>query len=214
MNCELDIVIKFMKMQKITLIIVLLISGSGLFAQDFDNEPKGGFQKDHLFTGGSISLGFGTNTFQVGANPVFGYSLTKWLDAGLVFNYNYAAYKNIYAVNDKLRNSTYGGGAFTRLYPLRFLFAHIQFEHNFIKEKYIPPNGGENETTNIEANSLLTGVGISSDRYAGDSRPYFYFMVLFDVLDQDYSPYTSSDGSIIPILRAGIHVPLFQGKKE
>ena len=77
-----------MKMQKITLFVILLISGSGLFAQDFDNESKSGFQKDRLFTGGSISFGFGTNTFQIGANPVFGYSLAKWVDAGLVFNYN------------------------------------------------------------------------------------------------------------------------------
>jgi hypothetical protein len=37
-------------------------------------------------------------------------------------------------------------------------------------------------------------------------------MVLFDVLDQDFSPYTRSDGVIIPIIRAGIQVPLFQGK--
>ena len=208
----MDIVVKFMKMQKITLFVFLLISGSGLFAQDFDNESKSGFQKDRLFTGGSISFGFGTNTFQIGANPVFGYSLAKWVDAGLVINYNYTAYSDVFAQNDKLKTSTYGGGAFTRLYPLRFLFAHIQFEHNFIKEKYFPTNGGETETNNVEANSLLTGLGLATERYPGDGRPYFYFMVLFDVLDQDYSPYTRSDGVIIPIIRAGIQVPLFQGK--
>lgn len=197
-------------MQKIKLVLILLISGTCVFAQDNENEELRGFRKDLLFSGGSISFGLGSNTFQIGANPVFGYSLAKWIDAGLVVNYNYASYRDIIMSNDKLRSTTYGGGAFTRLYPLRFLFAHVQFEHNFIKEKYIPSNGGTNETNNVDANSLLAGVGLATERYPGDGRPFFYLAVLFDVLNEDFSPYTRSDGTRIPILRAGIQVPLFQ----
>lgn len=208
----MDIVIKLKKMRNIKLILILLVSGTGVFAQDNESEEPHGFQKDRLFSGGSISFGLGSNTFQIGANPVFGYSLAKWVDAGLVVNYNYASYRDVVAVNDKLRNTTYGGGAFTRFYPLRFLFAHVQFEHNFIKEKYIPNNGGEKETNNVDANSLLVGAGIATERFPGDGRPFFYLAVLFDVLDEQFSPYTRSDGSQIPILRAGIQVPLFQGK--
>jgi hypothetical protein len=58
----------------------------------------------------------------------------------------------------------------------------------------------------------LVGIGLATERYAGDGRPYFYLALLFDVLNNQYSPYLRSDGSIIPILRAGIHVPLFQGR--
>lgn len=208
----MDIVIKLFKMQKIKLVLILLISGTGVFGQDNENEEPRGFQKNRLFTGGSISFGLGSNTFQIGANPVFGYSLAKWVDAGLVVNYNYASFRDIITSNDKLRTTTYGGGAFTRLYPLRFLFAHVQFEHNFIKEKYIPTNGGNSETNNVDANSLLAGVGVATERYPGDGRPFFYLAVLFDVLNEDFSPYTRSDGTRIPILRAGIQVPLFQGR--
>lgn len=199
-------------MRKIKLVVIILLAGAASFAQDSESEEPRGFQKDRLFTGGSISFGLGSNTFQIGANPVFGYSLARWVDAGLVVNYNYASYRDVVMSNDKLRNTTYGGGAFTRLYPLRFLFAHVQFEHNFIKEKYIPSNGGDKETNNVDANSLLAGVGIATERYAGEGRPFFYLALLFDVLNEEYSPYTRSDGSRIPILRAGIQVPLFQGK--
>ena len=145
---------------------------------------------------------------------MLGYSLAKWVDAGIVVNYNYASYRDVISVNDKLRSSTYGGGVFTRLYPLRFLFAQAQFEHNFIKEKYIPGNGFENETNNVEANSLLVGAGVATERYAGDSRPFFYLALLFDVLDNDFSPYRRSDGSVMPILRAGLQIPLFQGRRN
>lgn len=212
MNSYLDIVIKLMKMYRLLLALLLIISTTAVFAQENENEKPHGFQKDRLFTGGSISFGLGSNTFQVGGSPVFGYSLTNWLDAGIVANYNYVSYRDVYANNDKLRSSTYGGGAFTRIYPLRFVFAQAQFEHNFVKQRYIPGGGLENETSNVEANSLLVGLGLATERYAGEGRPYFYLALLFDVLNNQYSPYLRSDGSIIPILRAGIHVPLFQGK--
>lgn len=199
-------------MRTINLVVMMLMAGTVSFAQGNENEEPRGFQKNKLFTGGSISFGLGSNTFQIGGNPVLGYSLAKWVDAGLVVNYNYASYRDVIMSNDKLRSTTYGGGAFTRLYPLRFLFAHLQFEHNFIKEKYIPSNGGDRETNNVDANSLLAGVGIATDRYAGEGRPFFYLALLFDVMNEDFSPYTRSDGSRIPILRAGIQVPLFQGR--
>ena len=132
------------------MVLILLISTAPAFAQDKESEEPHGFQKDHLFTGGSISFGLGSNTFQVGGSPVFGYNITNWLDAGVVANYNYVSYRNVYQNNDKLRSSTYGGGAFTRIYPLRFLFAQAQFEQNFIKQKYIPGfSGTENETSNV-----------------------------------------------------------------
>lgn len=209
-----DIVIKLHKMNRLLLVLALSASVSAGFAQSNEEESTGGFRKDRLFTGGSISFGLSNNTFQTGANPVFGYSIANWIDAGVVVNYNYASYREVYAYNDKIRSSTYGGGAFTRIYPLRFLFAQAQFEHNFIREKYIPGNGGLKETNNVEANSFLVGAGLATERYAGDSRPYFYLALLFDVLNNDFSPYRRSDGKAMPILRAGIQVPLFQNSRK
>src|SRR5690606_19629932 len=78
-------------------------------------ESPGGFQKANMFTGGSLALGFSSNSFQAGANPFLGYSLSSWVDAGIVVNYHYTAYRQVYNLNDRLRRSNYGAGLFTRI---------------------------------------------------------------------------------------------------
>jgi hypothetical protein len=195
-------------------IILLTVSAFGeTRAQESPDEPRG-FRKDKLFTGGSIALGFSGNSFQTGLSPVFGYSLTHWADVGVSVNYNYVSYRNIYFnSNDKIRRSTYGGGAFARLYPVNFLFAHIQYEHNFINEKYIPGDGSQTTKGKLDANSLLLGIGLSTERFPESGRPFFYLSLLADVLNQPSSPYTSATGTVRPFFRAGIQVPLFQGRR-
>lgn len=182
-----------------------------LHAQD-EPEKTSGFHKENLFTGGGISLGFSNNSFQAGASPVLGYNVASWVDAGIAVNYNYASFRDVNFVNDKLRESTYGGGIFAKLYPLPFLFVHSQFEHNFTTQKYLPGNGEQSEKNKVEANSLLLGLGYAGDRSPYSGRPFFYLSLLFDVLNSDYSPYATSDGRILPILRGGVQVPLFQGR--
>jgi hypothetical protein len=201
-------------MKKILFVfIALCLSSSLLRAQDEEREEeeKKGFKKENLFTGGSISLAFYNNTFLIGASPVFGYSIAKWIDAGLVGNYNYTSYRDVSVFDDKLRQSVYGGGAFMKLYPVRFLFAQAQFEHNFIRQKYMPPSGGTSQVTTTDASSFLIGAGYTTSRDPESGQPFFYLAVLFDILRNDYSPYTDAYGRTIPIIRAGIQVPLFQG---
>jgi len=143
---------------------------------------------------------------------VFGYSIARWIDAGIVGNYNYTSYRDVYVFDDKLHQSVYGGGAFTKLYPVRFLFLQAQFEHNFIKQRYILPGGGSSSTATTNANSFLVGGGYTTNRYPGSSQPFFYLAVLFDVSNNINSPYTDANGRTIPIIRGGIQVPLFGGK--
>jgi hypothetical protein len=196
----------------------LLLTATSLSAQEKDSEEKKGFKKENLFTGGGISLGFGFNdygnSFSVGASPVFGYSVTNWLDAGIVVNYIYTSYKNYPTDGYKVRISDYGGGAFAKLYPLRFLFLQAQFEHNFSHQKYIPGNGTSAYTYNYDGNSLLLGAGYAGGRDPLFKRAFFHIAVLFDVLGDVYSPYTDSYGRIVPNIAAGVQIPLFQGRKE
>jgi len=207
-------------MKKIGIILFCLcFTAASVWAQDEEEreEKEGGFKKENLFTGGSISLAFYNNTFLVGGSPVFGYSLAKWVDLGVVANYNYTSYRDVsyYGSDDKLRQSVYGGGSFIRLYPVRFLFAQAQVEHNFIKQKYIPANGGAGATTEKhEANSFLIGGGYTTNRYADSGQPFFYVAVLFDIAKGTYSPYTDAYNRAIPIVRAGVQVPLFQGRNR
>jgi len=201
-----------MKKMIVVLFCSFAFTGTG-FAQEEESEDKRFFRKENLFTGGSLSLSFFNNAFLIGGNPHFGYSLTRWADVGLVFNYNYTSYRDYNYLNDKLRQSVYGGGLFTRLFPVRFLFAQAQVEHNWIRLKYIPPpnSGMVNQTSRISGNSVLVGGGYTTGRDPSGKSVYGYLAVLFDVSKSENSPYTDNLNRAIPILRAGINIPLFQG---
>jgi hypothetical protein len=186
-----------------------------VFAQDERQEEEAkGFKKENFFTGGSISLSFYNQSFLIGGNPVFGYSLTKWADLGLVFNYTYMSQRDYLSFDDRFRQSVYGGGVFTRLFPVRFLFAQAQIEHNWIQQKYIPANNGPVDKITVSGNSILVGGGYATGRDPQSKSAYGYFAVLFDVTTNQNSPYTDYAGRSIPIFRAGINIPLFQGKRD
>jgi hypothetical protein len=201
-------------MKKGFLVLTCLITISlSVFGQDESEER--GFKKENFFTGGSISLSFFNGAFLAGGNPVFGYSLTKWADLGLVANYTYASYRDYRYYDDKLRQTVYGGGVFTRLFPVRFLFAQAQVEHNWIRSKYIPaPNSGDiSEVQSISGNSVLVGGGYTTGRDPNRKAAYGYLAILFDVSNDVNSPYKDGNRSI-PIIRAGFNVPLFQGNRN
>lgn len=196
-----------------------------LLAQDEPEEEaeEKGFKKENLFTGGSISLGFSSGQTVLGANPVFGYKLADWIDAGLAFNYVYNGARDYQQFDDKIRQTVLGPGVFTRLYPVKFLFVQGQFERNFSTTKYFPPGAGDpSEKYKSKANSLLLGAGFAQGRQKGSSD-FFYISLLFDVLKNVNSPYVDVDYDpnnpsadprikMTPILRAGVNVGLFQGR--
>lgn len=74
-------------MKKLILSLVMSSIVVGLFAQEEEEEQKGGWKKDHLFIGTSLNLGF-SNGFIIGLNPEVGYSINKFLDAGIATNFN------------------------------------------------------------------------------------------------------------------------------
>ena len=198
-------------MKKIWILCLLLNTTVAVMAQDEEEKEKPSF-KENLFTGGTISAGFGSNYFLIGASPMFGYSVTDWLDAGIVVNYNYQSWRHYAEFNDKLRQTTFGGGPFLKIYPVRFLFVQAQFEENFIRQKYIYPGGNYTDKRTGDASSFLIGGGYTSGRYGRGGNPFFYMSVLFDIGSDPLSPYKNSAGQAVPILAGGIQVPLFQGK--
>ncbi|HEX6846545.1 MAG TPA: hypothetical protein VF144_06185 [Chitinophagaceae bacterium] len=168
--------------------------------------------KQNLFTGGTVSLGFYSNTFLIGASPIFGYSATNWADVGIVVNYNYTNYRDVYVFDDRIKQQNFGGGGFVKLYPVRFLFAQAQWEYNFLRLKYIPPNNsGLEQKDKSEASSFLVGGGYTTGRQGRGGAPHYYLAILFDISNNIGSPYTDAYGRTIPIIRGGIQVPLFQG---
>jgi hypothetical protein len=181
--------------------------------RDGADDEKRPFQ-ENLFTGGSVSFSFFGNTFLVGGSPVLGYSLTNWLDAGVVVNATYASYRDYNGVlNDKLRQTLFGGGGSARLYPVRFLFVQGQIERNSIQQTFIPV-AGVKEKISVGASSTLIGGGYTSGRQGRGGRPFYYLAVMFDVGGDINSPYTDAYGRTIPIVRGGLQIPLFQGNSS
>lgn len=195
-------------MKTTLLACMLLLSVQLTWAQDQDSVR--GFNRDKVFIGGSLSLGFANNQFAAGVNPFIGYSLTNWLDAGVVVNYNYNATRDYPYFNDRIKQHTYGAGVFTRVFPVRFLFIQGQIEHNFINIRYNPASGGLKERYNRSAPSLLVGGGYTTGRQPGNDRGFFYLSLLVDVLKKENSPYTDNAGRMIPIIRTGFQTPLFR----
>jgi hypothetical protein len=206
-------------MKKIILALALVSFTHVAFCQkegEGDEETKKGFKKENIFIGGSGTLSFFNGSTVLGVNPYIGYSLNKFLDVAIVANVTYAGERDY--TGAKYRQWVYGPGAFVRIFPVKMIFLHAGVEHNFISLKVIPPanSGGSTEKFKVESNSVLLGAGLASNR-EGTKESFYYISLMVDVSKSIYSPYTEvlQDGSLraVPIIRAGIQIPLFQGKR-
>ncbi|MCX6314914.1 MAG: hypothetical protein NTX08_09300 [Sphingobacteriales bacterium] len=216
-------------MKKICL-CVLLSGWIGLgMAQEEKKQDKekstGKFKKENLFTGGGINLSFSSYGTVMGASPVIGYSLNKWLDAALIINFNYSSSRHAvyydaysgsyYYSDDKLRQTIWGPGLLLRAYPVKFLFVQVQGEENFSSQKLIPADGSPTQKDKFSAASCLVGAGYCNGRM-GPGSMFYYVSIMADVAKNRNSPYVEqlANGkvNVLPIIRAGIQVPLFQGK--
>ncbi len=210
---------------KKTLLVSFILFSFIASGQD-DSTRSRGFKKENLFTGGGVTLSFGSNGTVLGISPVFGYSIAKWVDAGLGVNFVYSSNRHVTYYNpntgqyfisdDKLKQTTIGPAAFVRLYPVRFLFAHAQGEINFVNQKLIYADGFPTEKRSTSAPSFLVGGGYCNGR-EGTGSLFYYVSILFDIAKDPNSPYvenlSNGDVNVLPIIRAGIQVPLFQGKR-
>ncbi len=194
-------------MRKFSSFIIFLTLFSNVHAQyNGDNTAKGKFDKKNIFTGGNVSLAFYTGTFAAGIGPHIGYSITKWLDAAVAVNYNYISQNDGY---NKIRQSDIGPGAFIRVFPVNFLYAQVQYEQNFIRQKEIYSTGYTN-IFKANAASLLLGAGYTSGREPGENT-YYYLTLMFDAMNNINSPYLDQYGRKIPVVRVGYNIALFQG---
>ena len=151
------------------------------------------FKKQRLFTGGSANIGFSSGSTMLGITPQLGYSVTNWMDAGITFNLNYLSQKDYYS-GDKLRQTTYGPGAFVRLFPVNFLFATAQYEYNSMHQKYIPNVAGSpSQISSFNANSFLVGAGYAGGRIRGGNS-YYYLSIMWDISGDPNSPYRDQYG--------------------
>lgn len=163
-----------------------------------------------MFFGANLNLGFANRSFNIGVNPEFGYSLTRWLDAGIAGNFNYFSQNATDFSSIRFRNVNYGAGLFTRIWPVNFLFLQIQPEYNWINSAQKNVITQQAFKYKYSAESLLVGIGYGS-RLVGSS--YTYFTLMMDVLQNPNSPYRDQFNDPLPVIRAGFGIYLHSGKK-
>lgn len=208
-------------MKKIILVLALSAIVTGTMAQDEKKEKdekdtkKKTFKKENLFLGGSLTASFFNGGTVLGISPYFGYSINKYVDVAASLGFSYTSQRDYFEYGDKVRQTVYGPGAFVRLFPVKFLFAQAQYEHNFIKLKYIPASNGTYlpSTNKIDANSVLVGGGYTSGRGDG-TNTFYYLSIMWDVSRVAESPYVDGLGRNFPIIKAGYNIGLFQGKRR
>jgi hypothetical protein len=147
-----------------------------------------------LFIGGSASLGFQSsryygNYFNIGASPLLGYKITKFLAVGpgLIYQfYNMGGYK----VHD------YGVKGFGQVSIYKSFLAH--FEHSVVNTQdfQVNANGQVMDQFRHQVSSTLVGGGyrsMANDRFGMD---------LYILLPVNYSTNTYNT-SYAPVIRAG-----------
>lgn len=203
-----------MKRTFIVLSLCLSVAAGRAIAQDrmpgrvntYSDEGTGtGFRKENFFVGGSLGLGFAADQFNVGVNPEAGWSLNRWLDVGAVVNFTYNSVSpdpsGYYNPDLSEKEFIYGGGLFARVYVVPFLFVTAQPEFNWTHDRQVyEANGGATYTYNVNAPSLLLGLGYGH-RMVGEGT--FWIAVMFDVAGSANSPYNDIYGHPLPVIRAG-----------
>jgi type II secretory pathway pseudopilin PulG len=143
-----------------------------------------------VYYGGTLGLSFGDYT-RISITPLIGYKLKPFLHIGGKATYEYIE-DSRYA--DKMTSSSYGGSIFTRAMPQRNIYFHA--EYAYINYEY---NVSELETDRYWVPFLYLGGGLVKPIGKSASA---YVEVLFDVLQDDKSPY--EDWS--PLISAGVGV--------
>lgn len=200
-----------MKTHKILIPFLFFCVSLSSYAQNNEvDRQTGGFKKENIFLGTGLNLGLTNRSFNVGLNPEIGYSITSWLDAGVVLNINYFSQNASEYSSIRLRNLNYGAGSFLRIWPLSFLHLQIQPEYNWISSSQKDVISGQTGTYNYHAESLLVGVGYGT-RILGSH--YSYVTLMLDVLQNRNSPYRDQYNDPLPVFRAGFGMYLRPTRK-
>jgi hypothetical protein len=201
-------------MKKVLIALLLCVGVQGAYAQDIYNssgkkgspkkkdlKPKG-FDMSRLVIGGAANLNFGTGFASVGISPMVGYKITDNFAAGVGVSYQY--YRNRYEWIDLYSNNNYIGSTQfdrkTSIYSANLWARYIVWKNIFVHVQPELMNIGV--VTNLEQDPATLALTANEERKnvfiglvgAGVRQPItgslsLYFMLLFDVVQNPYSPY-------------------------
>jgi len=163
--------------------ILIFIFSLSLFAQQTEEKQlvqekeKAKKVENPVYYGGTLGLSFG-NYFRISVVPMVGYKLSR--DASVGFKVGYA-YTEDKRYDEKITSHNYGGSVFTRYRVHPKLYAHAEFAYWSYKYQI-----SSFETDRTWVPFLLLGGGFIQPI---SSSSVFIVEVLFDVLQDDNSPY-------------------------
>lgn len=167
-----------------------------------------GYDPSKLVLGGGIQAGFGGGYAVAGLSPIVGYHFTNHLVAGVGVGYlyeqapdaNFSTYSSTYYDKEHIVYPN----VWLRYFVWRGLYLSAAYEQDIIWRSfpdYNPVTGDQTTIhSNVGAECLLGGLGI---RQPLGGRASFFIELMWDFLQQQYSPYYGQ-----PDLRAGIAVGL------
>jgi hypothetical protein len=167
-------------LNRFVLILITLAFINTNFSQAEESEPEFTSFKDRLYTGGNLSLNFGTITY-IDVSPILGYKITEDFSVGAGIKYVYIGYNTA----PRTSTSMYGGSWFTRHLFLENFLAHAEFEAISLKTR-------EPFTGKIKREIVpIALVGGGYKQSLGGSS-YLQIMLLYDLIGDNNSPYAGT----------------------
>ncbi|MDR0364912.1 MAG: hypothetical protein LBH92_07855 [Bacteroidales bacterium] len=191
-----------MKRILIAITILLFASISATYAQTGSSNDKdsiGLVQKPsplrRISLGGNIGGGFTNDYFYLNLQPRISYKATNWFIPGIALMYQYSQEKT--GGSDRYVYNTWGVGVFAELYPIKYIYGHVEYQHLWYERDIKPSRPGFSENGNDDY--LLLGAGAN---IPVGNRTYFFASILVDVLKPINSLYKN------PIYNVGFKVDL------
>jgi hypothetical protein len=184
------------------IIIFVLITFSVTFAQQSDttkiSQPPSMYEsqkESKIYYGGGIGFSFWGDYFRISIEPMAAYKVTPKLSAGLKLMYEHI--NDTRAAWDVTYNN-YGGSIFSRYRIIPQFYAHVEFAYYNYNKKI---GGGEyvEDTISNWVPFLLLGGGYTQQ--VGQNT-WLYAQALWDVIQDDKSPYKSGE----PWISVGVSV--------
>ncbi len=166
-------------------------SRRSLAAQETHRSPQPAALENRIYWGGGVSIAFWSyNAIRV--EPLVGYRITEKFSAGIKLMYEYLRYERFGRTED---SHSYGGSLFARYRLIEQLYAHIEYGGQSY-ERIVNASGDQER---IGYPFLLLGGGFVQRT---GRRTSLFFELLYDVLQDEASPYESGG----PFLSIGIAV--------
>jgi hypothetical protein len=138
-------------------------------------------KENKWYYGGTVGFSFWNDYTYIGIYPLVGYKVTPKFSIGGKIGYSYYNYHNT-----DLSTHNYGGSVFTRYRLIPQIYLHAEFVYFNYEEQTYDIQTRQYGTERNWVPFILLGGGLSQNI---GQNVWAYVEVLFDVLQDDKSPY-------------------------